>query len=238
MKEIIEFPSHKVCDNTEWKRSQKAKALKTDLQSKTPTEFKRRFQLVIPDVSVHSGHSIGENAGISQEIEPYLVQKIVMLVKQGVTTVNEMRRQLFANADLPSTTNRRYYPNTRIIRSHMVHAKRKQRYSMIDQECLVEKIKIWKEEQTNSKIFFRPTATESNDDMHENPNDDMCVDDDDAEIKLLSKNGGHFLFIYQSAEQRRLLSRYGNEISFLDATYRATRYTLPLFFLVVKTNVN
>ena len=49
-----------VCDNTEWKRSQKAKALKTDLQSKTPTEFKRRFQLVIPDVSVHSGHSIGE----------------------------------------------------------------------------------------------------------------------------------------------------------------------------------
>ena len=169
-----------------------------------------------------------------------------MLVKEGVTTVNEMRRQLkiavkyelFADADLPSTTNRRYFPNTRIIRSHMVHAKRKQRHSMIDQECLVEKIKIWKEEQPNSKIFFRPTATEPNDDMHENPNDDMRVDDDDAEIKLLSKNGGHYLFIYQSAEQRRLLSRYGNEISFLDATYRTTRYTLPLFFLVVKTNVD
>ena len=109
---------------------------------------------------------------------------------------------------------------------------------MIDQECLVEKIKILKEEQSNSKIFFPLTATESNDDMHENPNDDMCVDDDDAEIKLLRKSGGHFLFIYQSAKQRRLLSRYGNEVSFLDATYRTIRYMLPLFFLLVKTNIN
>ena len=32
--------------------------------------------------------------------------------------------------------------------------------------------------------------------------------------------------------------RYGNEITFLDATYKTTRYELPLFFLVVKTNVN
>ena len=49
-----------VCDNKEWKRSQKAKSLKIELQSKTPTEFKQRFQHMIPDVSVHSGHSIGE----------------------------------------------------------------------------------------------------------------------------------------------------------------------------------
>ena len=32
--------------------------------------------------------------------------------------------------------------------------------------------------------------------------------------------------------------RYGNELSFLGATYKTTHYALPLFFLVVKTNVD
>ena len=32
--------------------------------------------------------------------------------------------------------------------------------------------------------------------------------------------------------------RYGNELSFLDGTYKTTRHALPLLFLVVKTNVD
>lgn len=31
--------------------------------------------------------------------------------------------------------------------------------------------------------------------------------------------------------------RYGNSLCMLDATYRTTKYALPLFFLAVKTNV-
>ena len=46
------------------------------------------------------------------------------------------------------------------------------------------------------------------------------------------------LFVYQTELQRRLLRRYGNELKLLDATYRTTRNALPLFFLVVKTNVD
>ena len=34
-----------------------------------------------------------------------------------------------------------------------------------------------------------------------------------------------------------VLFRYGNHICLLDATYRTTKYALPLFFLAVKTNV-
>ena len=37
---------------------------------------------------------------------------------------------------------------------------------------------------------------------------------------------------------KRLLKKYGNELFLLDATYKTTRYALPLFFLVVKTNVD
>ena len=37
---------------------------------------------------------------------------------------------------------------------------------------------------------------------------------------------------------KRLLRTYGKEICLLDATYRTTRYALPLFFMLVKTNVD
>ena len=36
----------------------------------------------------------------------------------------------------------------------------------------------------------------------------------------------------------RLLQRYGNEMCLLDSTYKMTRYTLPLIFVAVKTNVD
>ena len=37
---------------------------------------------------------------------------------------------------------------------------------------------------------------------------------------------------------KRLLRTYGNEICLLDATCKTTRYVLPLFFMVIKTNVD
>jgi hypothetical protein len=46
------------------------------------------------------------------------------------------------------------------------------------------------------------------------------------------------LFVHQSAWQRRLLLKYGNDLCLLDATYKTTRFAVPLFFLVVKTNVD
>lgn len=47
-----------------------------------------------------------------------------------------------------------------------------------------------------------------------------------------------FLFVHQTGHQKRILERYGNSICFLDATYKTTKYAVPLFFLVVKTNVD
>ena len=46
------------------------------------------------------------------------------------------------------------------------------------------------------------------------------------------------LYVHQTSWQKRLLSQYGNDICLLDATYKTTRYSLPLFFLAVKTNVD
>ena len=47
-----------------------------------------------------------------------------------------------------------------------------------------------------------------------------------------------FLFVHQSANQKRILEKHWNEIYLLDATYETTKYSIPLFFLAFKTNVD
>ncbi|XP_048246920.1 uncharacterized protein LOC124125195 [Haliotis rufescens] len=46
----------------------------------------------------------------------------------------------------------------------------------------------------------------------------------------------NLLVVFQTPWQRRLLDIYGKELVFLDATYKTTKYALPLFFLCVQTN--
>ena len=46
------------------------------------------------------------------------------------------------------------------------------------------------------------------------------------------------LFVHQTKFQGRLLRIYGNSICIFDATYKMIKYSLPLFFIVAKTNVN
>ena len=46
------------------------------------------------------------------------------------------------------------------------------------------------------------------------------------------------MFVYQSDEMQRLYRRYAPTLVLLDATYRTAKYSLPLYFLVVQTNVN
>ena len=45
------------------------------------------------------------------------------------------------------------------------------------------------------------------------------------------------LFCHQMGWQKKLLKRYGQDICFLDATYKRSKYALPLFFLCVKISV-
>jgi len=46
-----------------------------------------------------------------------------------------------------------------------------------------------------------------------------------------------FLYVHQDQWQKDLLLRYGNLLTLMDATYKITKYSIPLFFLCVKTNV-
>lgn len=44
------------------------------------------------------------------------------------------------------------------------------------------------------------------------------------------------VFVHQSKLQQRLLYRYGNDMTLIDATYKTNMYDLPLFFLCVCSN--
>ena len=77
----------------------------------------------------------------------------------------------------------------------------------------------------------------------EYPSEDLLhpkipCDNEEDEIKVTFSPMDSFMFVYQSKRMVRLLKKYGNEKCLLDATYKTTRYALPLFFLVVKTNVD
>ena len=55
---------------------------------------------------------------------------------------------------------------------------------------------------------------------------------------LQSQSGSSLLFIHQNKNQQRLIKQYGDSICLLDATYKTTKYAAPLFFVVLKTNVD
>ena len=115
----------------------------------------------------------------------------------------------------------------------------KQRLAKVDQANLIEKIKVWRAENEDDFFEFRPYVDpESKDVATDSVEEDKSEDDELEEIKVddgTSNNG--LLFVHQTNWQRRLLNRYGNELCLLDASYRTTKYSLPLYFLVVKTNM-
>ena len=46
-----------------------------------------------------------------------------------------------------------------------------------------------------------------------------------------------FLLVFQTLHQQRLIVKYGNVVTCMDAIYRTNKYGFPCFFLVVKTSL-
>ena len=62
--------------------------------------------------------------------------------------------------------------------------------------------------------------------------------DETNSVKAVSSCNGKMMFVYQSKEMKNMYKRYGDHMILLDATFKTTKYALPLFFVVVRTNVN
>lgn len=67
--------------------------------------------------------------------------------------------------------------------------------------------------------------------------EEACEEGDAKEEEGSDDTSGTFLLIHQTKEQKELLKKYGN-MTLLDATYKTSKYALPLFLVVVRTNVS
>ena len=116
------------------------------------------------------------------------------------------------------------------------------RFSKCDQTNVSAKVEEWQRQHPKDLFHFRPYAERNKESDIAVPEDCDNIKDDEYyedEVKVSGTTCAQsLLFVHQTAWQRRLLQRYGNNICLLDATYRTTRYSLPLFFLAVKTNVD
>ncbi|VDI37107.1 Hypothetical predicted protein [Mytilus galloprovincialis] len=165
-------------------------------------------------------------SGYSQPLDSQVKEHIRELVFDGVRKVSEMKRHLNIfvkrelSLDMP-ITNRRFHPNERDIRNHMYLALTKTRFSKNDQQNLQCLVRKWEAEYTLDTFFLR---------LGSDGKQKEKINDDVEEVP-------QFLFVHQSETQKRLLNIYGQEICLLDATYKTSRYDLPLFLVCVNTNV-
>ncbi len=184
-----------------------------------------------------------------QKIDHRIISKIYDLTADGVRNVKEMQRHLhsfvkdvlFTDKPTPSPLNRQFYPRKVDVRNHMYAASLKLRFSKLDQENVEVMIEQWKSEDPSSLFFLRPYELKRDESEVRCCKDNelhLGNNDEESDIKPVAMSTvKKFLFAYQSEWQRRLLQRYGNSLCLLDATYRTTKYALPLCFLAVKTNV-
>ncbi len=73
--------------------------------------------------------------------------------------------------------------------------------------------------------------------MHGDDSDSDSGDDDEGEShEEDEETKSTFLFVHQDHRQQKILQTFG-EMVLLDATYKTSKYSLPLFLVVVRTNI-
>ncbi|XP_052083492.1 uncharacterized protein LOC127720780 [Mytilus californianus] len=223
---------------------------------KKQINMQHQFYIAFPDPTEHQNHLRGESASLLLGIDDRLKEYIRKMVwEENITSVPQMRvlvevymkTTLFQGQDIPAIINKRFWPSNVDIQNHIALAVKKQRNKEIDQEVVVDLLKEWKSERPEDNFHLRLKGDHlepdnDNSDLELNHGDAQETEDDvrigEAYTRKLYGTNSKFLYVHQTQWQRRLLELYGKEICLLDATYRTTRYSLPLYFLCVPTNVN
>ena len=155
-------------------------------------------------------------ADLTARTDRRVVDHVNTAVDDGIHNVSEMQRHvhifvksIFQESSLPAPVNRRFYPSRFDLRQMIYRRRRANMRGMLDQDIVTNKIAAWLAEPADDFWLFRPSKTDADE---------------------------HLLLVHQAQWQRRLMLRYGQELAFLDATYKTTQYALPLFFLCVHTN--
>ncbi|XP_057305696.1 uncharacterized protein LOC130644203 [Hydractinia symbiolongicarpus] len=200
---------------------------------------------------------MGEAAGLIEPLDQRVANYMKQLIRGGCRKTRELKlaaaefvkNTIFSGRSNPEKSRRRFTPSRKKIKNLITSVKIETRYSKIDQEN-VESLKNewsdWADIYFSARLQNKQVevTTEFKDDEIDDKNDnDLDIDDEEVgeeeqKIYDTTSTDGKFLFVYQSKVMQRLYRRYASQLILLDATYRTTKYALPLYFLVVKTNVN
>ncbi|MES9881483.1 MAG: hypothetical protein ABW185_11435 [Sedimenticola sp.] len=234
--------------------------LSSYLETEHTVESEKCIYVKLPLLAAHTNHNVTIESAFAQRLHPDLKSKIYEYCKLGVTSVPFLRRVLrqYVLSDMckldiiqPLPHDRTYFPSRRDIQNHVHKALVAGQFSGLDQDNLEKKIDEWRSSKPTSDTFFLRKCTEATDTLNskvtpttvnsapafpldESHESDPSEDEHDEDEVC---NNGTFLFAHQSESQKKLLRKYGDMV-LLDATYKTTKYALPLFMVVVRTNVS
>lgn len=226
---------------SKWKlrrlQEEKIRMIKKEIEAKQSVKTAMKYFISLPQEEAHSSHPTGQAGVYAQKLHPAISQKIVNMVEAGITDPTEIKHSLryyvanYLSKEIgtkPHPGDRSFYPLNEDVSNHVSKAKRALDLSKYDQENLRLKIEQWQKDNPQSSFFFRPfcTAPQAEQATH----DTTTCSQKKAEKTLL--------YIQQEDWQKELLARYGNTVTLMDATHKTTKYSIPLFFVCVKTNVS
>ena len=99
--------------------------------------------------------------------------------------------------------------------------------SKLDQDNMQLKIAEWKAQNPTASYHFRQYSLKSD----TIASSQLSVDDNLSESQPAEKEYEEtLLYVHQEDWQKELLTQYGNTLILIDAMYKTTKYTIPLFF--------
>ncbi|XP_056009107.1 uncharacterized protein LOC130051290 [Ostrea edulis] len=250
IRHVVKFLSYSLSseEKTPHQKKKLVRNLKEDLKNSPAENIEHRFYVQFPEVEDHRNHLKAEASSILQPMDKRLSDYINrVVIEHGVTSTLKMklllevflRQSIFINASLPPRHNKRFWSSLKDIYNHMAAQFLKLRDSRVDQKLVVEMVEEQRSLHPNEKFYIRIKKDQEPDHDIDVPDENVFLDEDFMIRNDRQNVGVHkFLYVHQTPWQRQLLKRYGNEICLLDATYRTTKYSLPLYFLCVPTNVN
>ncbi|KAG7170877.1 Calcium-responsive transcription factor-like 1, partial [Homarus americanus] len=228
IREVVKFPNFRITSNTEYYRRKASSQVQNAM--KDGNAFgERRTYVHFPSMADHKYHCVEQVQGLKRPIDSRVKKKIHDLVAEGITDYKVLKTnlqqyiqtELFAGQDLPSRSSRRFFPPKSEIENCINLAAMKLRISQADQENVSVKINEWQQSQPEDRFYFRPFTDVKEEASYHPP-----------------VYGQQLLVVHQTKWQCQLLEWYGQDICILDGVYRSIENSLPLFFLVVKTDVD
>ena len=186
-----------------------------------------KFYLSLPaEEAHHAAHPTRGSHLMAQRVNPQIAQKISELVQDGIIDTQEVRKVLnhyvctvLCHENPPDSDDRAYFPVNRDLKNHIYKAKKAHELSKLDQHNLAKKINDWKKSYPNSEHFFHPYVSTKEESSEEEKNFEL---EDELEQTLL--------WVHQTKWQKDILTKYGNTMILMDATYKTT-FMILLYFL-------